>query len=125
MKTLEAIGAFADTLLKMAESRFELFSLEFRLERARIAFVLMLVVVGSGSLLLAGVAFTAGLVWAVPPGSRLLALGICMGVYVLVSVLCLLGIIRFFRRSELPFNETRQELKRDVECLISAVRNKE
>lgn len=125
MKAFQSIGALAETLLSMAESRFELFSLEFRLERARIAAVLMLVVLGSGSLLLAGVAFTAGLIWAVAPEHRLLALGICMAVYLLVSLLCLLGIVRFFRRSELPFSETRRELKEDAQCLMSAIRNNE
>lgn len=125
MKPLRSIGALADTLLNMAESRFELFALEFRLERARLAVVLMMVVLGSGSLLLSGVAFTAGLVWAVPPGYRLLALGICMGLYLLVALLCLLGIVRFFRCSELPFSETRRELKEDAQCLMSAIRNKE
>lgn len=125
MKSLQALGAFAETLLKMAESRFELFALELRLERARVAVVLMLVVLCSGSLLLAGVAFTAGLVWAVPPDYRLLALGICMGVYLLVALLSLLGIVRFFKRVELPFHQTRQELKNDVQCLISAIKNKE
>lgn len=125
MKSLRAVGALAETFLKMMESRFELFSLEFRLERARIVTVLLLVVIGSGSLLLAGVAFTAGLVWAVSPEYRLLALMLCMLVYLLIGIGCLVWATRFFRKSELPFNETRQELKEDVECLISAIRNKE
>lgn len=125
MKTLQAICELGDTLLKMAESRLELFALEFRLERARIAIVVMLVVIGSGSLLLAGVALTAGLVWAVGPGHRWLVLVICMAVYLLIALLCLWGVTRFFRRNELPFDATRQELKQDVECLISAIRKKE
>lgn len=121
MKTLRALG---EALINMAGSRFELFSMEFRLERARIAVVVMLVVIGGGSLLLAGVAFTAGLVWAVPPGYRLLALGSCMGLYLIVAIGCLLAVVRFFRRAELPFSETRKELNKDVECLISAIKNK-
>ncbi|MDP0497244.1 MAG: phage holin family protein [Verrucomicrobiota bacterium JB024] len=125
MKSLQAAGALAETLLHMLESRVELFALEFRLERSRLALVLMLVVIGSGSLLLSGVAFTAGLVWAVPPDYRLLALGLCMLVYLLVAGACAWGLTRIFHKAELPFHETRQELKQDVQCLVSAARSKE
>ncbi|QYY37082.1 phage holin family protein [Ruficoccus sp. ZRK36] len=125
MKSLQAASSLAETLLHMLESRLELFAVEFRLERARLALVLTLVVVGSGSLLLAGVAFTAGLVWAVPQDYRLLALGVCMLIYLLMAGGCALGLSRIFRRSEMPFHETRQELKEDVQCLVSAARSKE
>ncbi|MBC2595128.1 phage holin family protein [Ruficoccus amylovorans] len=125
MKSLQSVGALAETLLHMLETRFELFALEFRLERARFATVLMLVVIGSGSLLLAGVAFTAGLIWAVPPDYRLLALGLCMLAYLAAAGACAFFLTRIFQKTELPFHETRQELKQDVQCLVSAARSKE
>ena len=125
MKSLQAAGALAETLLHMLESRFEMFALEFRLERSRLAAVLCLVVLGSGSLLLAGVAFTAGLIWAVPPGYRLLALGLCMLAYLIVAGTCAGLLAWMFQRSEFPFHETRNELKQDVQCLVSAAKNKE
>ncbi len=125
MKSLQALGSLAETLLNMLESRLELFTLEFRLERARFTLLLTLVVVGSGSLLLAGVAFTAGLIWAVPADYRLIALGSCMLVYLIVAGACALWLSRIFQRIELPFHETRDELKKDVQCLVSAAKNKE
>ena len=123
MKSLKAAGALVSTLAGMFESRLELFSAEFNLERTRLAVLACLVMIGCGSLLLACLGLTICLVFAFGADNWLLTTLILSLVYLSLFALCAFFTYRQLDKRKLPFHATRQEIKEDITCLVSAIRN--
>ncbi len=123
MKTLKAAGALASTLAGMFESRLELFSAEFNLERTRLAVLACLVMLGCGSLLLACLGLTVCLVFAFGLDNWLLTTLVISLVYLSIFGLCTFCAYRQLDKRKLPFQATRQEIREDITCLVSAIRN--
>lgn len=125
MKILDNAGNLAGTVLSIVETRFELFGLEIRQERNRATLLVALTLLGCNSFLLMWVSLFVLLAVALPAGvARITVLSICLGSLALVTIGCLVGVLLMVRSVKLPLHETREEIKKDLQCLTSALKNK-
>lgn len=122
VKALHNASALAGSLLRAVEMRMELFGLEMRQEQGRAALIIGLVVLACGSFLLLWVGLFALLAVVLPPGTRWIALVSCLGLLILVCAGSVLVAVRMIRSTKLPFHETRDELRKDVQCLSTALK---
>lgn len=122
MKAVENVSALGAALLRMVESRLELFGLELRQERARVIWVLGLVFLACGSFLLTGVGVFVLLAIALPPHDRVAVLALCVCALGLVCVVSTVFILRILLEAEMPFQDTREELRKDAQCLVSVLK---
>ncbi|WP_309381877.1 phage holin family protein [Cerasicoccus frondis] len=124
MSPLESASAIGQTLLQMLESRIELFGVEYRLEKARLAALVGVACLAAASLVLAGVAGIVGLAMATPERYQtLVMLGVCL-FFLLVLGLCIGAAFYLMDHKRTPFTETRRELRKDVQCLSSVMKKK-
>jgi len=124
MKSFDSFVALSQTLLQILESRLELLGVEYRLEKARASALAGFVCVAASSFILAGVAFTVALAFAVPAEYRASVMVLAAVAYLGILAGCLGAIYRLLSSQRTPFIETRQELQKDAECLASALSKK-
>jgi len=120
-----SIGSAAASLTTVATSRLELFSTELSLEKSRLGLLLVCILVGCGSLLLAVGGLCLLAVVLTPVGSRALTAALCVVVLLLIAALCVLVAGLSLRDGRFPFANTCAELRKDLQCLGSAVRRKD
>ncbi|MGE9296369.1 MAG: phage holin family protein [Puniceicoccales bacterium] len=124
MRSLDTALALAQTVLQIVESRIELFGVEYRLEKARLAALMGFVCLAAASFVLAGVAAIVALALTVPEDYQALTmLGVSMLFLVMLAVSVFAAYV-LMDQKKTPFTETRQELRKDAECLASALRKK-
>lgn len=106
----------------MVEARLRLLLAEIEYERLRLLRLLVLAVLGAGSIVACLFATVAFLVLIAPPEDRPLVLLIIVGIFLLLGIVCL-GIALSGHRKRQPFEASRDALKKDCECLASLNRN--
>lgn len=124
MKPLESASAISRTLLQILETRIELFGVEYRMEKARFAALVGFSCLGAASLVLAGVAAIVAIAFATPEEHQTLVMLVVSGVFLLVVVACVLIAIFLMDQKRTPFTETRRELRKDLECIYSLMRER-
>jgi len=124
MKSLDTALALAQTLLQIIESRLELFGVEYRLEKTRLVALIGLACVAAASFILAAVAAIVALALYVPPQYQAATLLAVSGLFVILLAGCLIAVYKLLDQNRAPFQTTRDELKKDAECLASAMKNR-
>ncbi|CAA6678420.1 MULTISPECIES: phage holin family protein [unclassified Lentimonas] len=112
------------SIQQLLKSRFELFLAECRLERSRLSLLFTLLGLACGALFLAGASALTAIVIAIPAEHRVLVLTIAAILALLATVICAVMASNILRSKQSPFEATRAELRKDVECLTSAIKNK-
>ncbi len=112
------------TILRLLQSRFELFEAEYRLERSRLALLFTLLGLACGSALLAGATGISAIVIAIPAEHRVLALTLSAITALMITLGCAFTASKILQSQSSPFSATRDELRKDAECLTSAIKNK-
>lgn len=118
------MNQFVQTALNILQSRFELFEAECRLERSRLALLFTLLGASCAATLIAGGALLTATVLAIPEDYRALTLAIAGMLALLAAVLCARSASKLLNQSKTPFAATREELRKDVECINSVITNK-
>lgn len=124
MEALRNATALGQTLLQMLESRLELFGVEYRFEKARLAALVGFACLASASLVLAGVAAIVALALATPERYQTLVMAAVSGAFLLLLIFCIAAAFFLMDHKRTPFSETRRELRKDAECLSSMLRKR-
>lgn len=107
-----SLKRFLSTILGIAQSRLELFSIEFQEEKWRLQQMFVWVVVGIFALILTAVVVTATVVYWVDEENRMTALVLfCVGYGVLTAFAFLKA--RKLVADKPPFQQSLEELKKD------------
>lgn len=126
MKVVDNASHAVGTLLNILETRLELIGLEIRQERNRAAILVGLLLLGCNSFLLMWVSVFVLLAVALPEGHlRVIVLCVCVGSLALFTIGCLIGAWFMMRSVKLPLHETREEIKKDLQCLTSVLKKKQ
>lgn len=124
MDALRNAAALSQTLLQMLESRLELFGVEYRFEKARLAALVGFACLASASLVLAGVAAIVALALATPEQYQTLVLAGISVAFLAVLLVSIAMAVYLMDHKRTPFTETRLELRKDAECLASLLKKK-
>ncbi|WP_269537435.1 phage holin family protein [Cerasicoccus fimbriatus] len=124
MNPLESAGAIGQTLLQMLESRIELFGVEYRMEKARLAALVGVACLAASSLVLAGVAGIVALAMATPEKYQTFVMAAVCFFFLVILGACIGAAFYLMDQKRTPFSETRQELRKDVACLSSVLKKK-
>jgi uncharacterized membrane protein YqjE len=114
---IDRLQASAAAILRGADHRSELASIELGEARDQATGISVLFLVGAVSALLAGFAanfFVAALWWDTP--HRLLAVGLAAGVQAVISAVALTLCVARARQWH-PFPQTFEQLRKDTKCL--------
>ncbi|GHC01213.1 phage holin family protein [Cerasicoccus arenae] len=124
MKALETAGALGQTLLQILEARIELFGVEYRFEKARLAALVGFACLAAASLVLAGVAGIVALAMATPEHYQTLVMAAVSGFFLLILVLSIAAAVYLMDHKRTPFTETRSELRKDAQCISSLLKKR-
>ncbi|WP_459615260.1 phage holin family protein [Bordetella sp. 2513F-2] len=119
----KSVLGVAASLVGLARTRLELFSLEAANEKARLLKLLGMAFAALLFLTLAVLVFTIAIAvgfW--PTENRYMALGVLAAVYAVVGLLLLWGVRRMLVEDPPPFSATLEELGRDA-ALLERVRD--
>ncbi|WP_397474057.1 phage holin family protein [Pusillimonas sp.] len=115
MALRHSVGDLVTTVLSMARTRLELFSLEASGEKSRLIRVLCMAL---GGLLFAGLALlvfsVAVALYFWPTEERYLALGVLALIYAILGLGLFAGVWHCLSNGPSPFSATLDELKRDI-----------
>lgn len=118
MALREAVGGLAATLLSIARTRFELFTLEAEEQKANVLAMLLLALGALIFLTLALLVFTTTVaLYFWPTEDRYLALGILAFIYFALGLGLLVAVRSRLSNGPAPFSATLEELKRDIELV--------
>lgn len=116
MALRHSIGDIATTVLSMASTRLELFSLEAAGEKSRLVRVLCMAFGALFLLALALLVFSVAVaLYFWPTEARYLALGVLALIYAVLGLALFVGVWHCLRNGPPPFSATLGELKRDIE----------
>jgi uncharacterized membrane protein YqjE len=115
---------FVQTVVNLLQSRFELFEAECKQERSRLAALFTLLGISCVAILIGGGALLTAVVIAVPESYRVLTLSIAGILALIAAALCARSAAQLLKQSKTPFAATREELRKDVECISSVITNK-
>jgi len=115
MALRHSVGDIVTTVLSMARTRLELFTLEATLEKSRLVRVLCMafgaLVFATLALLVFSVAVT---LYFWPTDERYLAMGVLALIYAVIGAGLFIAVWRGVVNSPAPFAATLDELKRDI-----------
>lgn len=112
----EAIG-LGSRLVRAAQTRFELLSVEIQREKTALVQQLTLAVATGVSASLAAFAAILWVALAFPPDTRFVVLGALVGLFLGVAIVCGVLLMRAARRRDLLFSRIADVLKRDADAL--------
>lgn len=112
----EAIG-LGSRLVRAAQTRFELLSVEIQREKTALVRQLTLAVATGVSIALAAFAAILWVALAFPPDVRFVVLGALVGLFLVVGIVCGVLLARAARRRDLIFSRIADVLRRDADAL--------
>ncbi|MEM9400041.1 MAG: phage holin family protein [Verrucomicrobiota bacterium] len=126
LKSLQEKGLFGSAkrftqiFIESFQTRLELFSLEYREERIRLIILMVLAIVGLFLASLGLIVLTLGVIFVMKDGTaRLITMGIFVLLYFSLSGACIYALLTKVGKNYVPFSQTIEQLKKDVECLKS------
>jgi len=124
MDAFRNAAALGKTLLQILETRMELFGVEYRFEKARLAALVGFACLAAASFVLAGVAGIVALALATPERYQTLVMAAVSGAFVLLLIICIAAAVYLMDHKRTPFTETRRELRKDAQCLSSLLKER-
>ena len=125
MESLNAAQSALKTLCRIFESRLEMFSLETAIEKKKVALILGATIFASGFALLTFIFAGILLILLSPEAYRPYVAAGCMLLNFLLAGVFAWVLAREVRGRNVPYAHTRDELRKDLACLATAVKSGE
>jgi uncharacterized membrane protein YqjE len=113
-----ALHRLVASLLGLVQSHLGIFSIELEEARDRLVKLLVLIIVGSGAILLFLLTLALGLIFLVEPAYRLHAVLALLVFFVVIAAACLGIAWNSMKNGPAAFEMTIDELRRDKERLL-------